>query len=306
MMSRLLSIGLVLLLSAVSLPAAERVAAPPERALSAFSEDPARRFDFWIGDWDVNLRMRQDDLTFKDSVAARARIYSILGGKAILELWDSGPIKGYSLRYYDTVAESWALWLSWPGQNRSGVSGLAGGFRHGRGEFVSSYVKPDGEHITQRYSFNDITPFSLRWHDRYSNDEGRTWVESWVMEWSRRAVDPQWPIDPGDVPTFNDGSRCDDEAFRPYEATVGRWESSEARLAAHRILDGCAVMAFLEIGEREEFLFLTYGGSTTGWETDVLDDDPTTGLLRYTSVDGWEQLVRPAASEAGERRPPSK
>ncbi len=72
MMSRLLSIGLVLLLSAVSLPAAERVAAPPERALSAFSEDPARRFDFWIGDWDVNLRMRQDDLTFKDSVAARA------------------------------------------------------------------------------------------------------------------------------------------------------------------------------------------------------------------------------------------
>ena len=59
-------------------PPSERVSAPPERALSAFAEDPARRFDFWIGDWDVNLRMRQDDLTFADSVAARARIYGIL------------------------------------------------------------------------------------------------------------------------------------------------------------------------------------------------------------------------------------
>lgn len=290
-MSRQSLVALVLLLGVASLAAAERVAAPPERVLSAFSEDPARRFDFWIGDWDVNLRMLQDDLTFKDSVAARARIYRILGGKAILELWDSQPIKGYSLRYYDPTAGKWALWLAWPGQNQSGVSGLEGGFRHGRGEFESSYVKPDGERITQRYSFNDITPSSLRWDDRYSNDGGKNWVDSWIMEWSRRAVDPDWPIDPGDVPTFKDGGRCDEEAFRPYEALVGRWESDETSLEAYRILDGCAVMGFLAGGERNEFLFLTYSGSTVGWETDVLDDDPATGLRRYFSTDGWVMLA---------------
>lgn len=296
-MSRPFSIGFVLLLGAISLAAGERVSAPPERALSAFSEDPARQFDFWIGDWDVNLRMRQDDLTFEDSVAARARIYRILGGKAILELWDSESIKGYSLRYYDAAAADWALWLAWPGANRSGVSGLTGGFRHGRGEFESSYVKPDGERITQRYSFNDITPFSLRWDDRYSNDGGKSWIESWIMEWSRRAVDPAWPIDPGDVPTFEDGGRCDEETFRPYEALVGRWESDEASFEAYRILDGCAVMGFLESGERQEFLFLTYGGATVGWETDVLDDDPATGLRRYFGTDGWERLVRTGSTE---------
>jgi hypothetical protein len=290
-MPRLLSIGFALLVSAMSLGAAERVMAPPERALSAFSEDPARQFDFWIGDWDVNLRMLQDDLTFEDSVSARARIYGILGGKAILELWDSQPIKGYSLRYYDPAAEDWALWLAWPGQNRSGVSGLRGGFRHGRGEFASSYVKPDGERITQRYSFNDITPFSLRWDDRYSNDGGKSWIDSWVMEWSRRKVDPDWPVDPDDVPTFEDGGRCDEEAFRPYEAIVGRWESAEASLEAYRILDGCAVMGFLATGDRNEFLFLTYSGPAVGWETDVLDDDPATGLRRFFSMDGWETLA---------------
>ena len=37
-------------------------------------------------------RMQQPDLSWKDSVKARAQIYSILDGHAILELWNSTPI----------------------------------------------------------------------------------------------------------------------------------------------------------------------------------------------------------------------
>ena len=37
---------------------------------SAFSEDRARRFDFWVGAWDVNLRIQQEDASWKDSIAA--------------------------------------------------------------------------------------------------------------------------------------------------------------------------------------------------------------------------------------------
>jgi hypothetical protein len=53
----------------------------------------ARQFDFWRGQWDVNLRIRQEDGSWPDKVAARARIYSVLAGKAVLELWDSAPNK---------------------------------------------------------------------------------------------------------------------------------------------------------------------------------------------------------------------
>ena len=46
-----------------------------------------RQFDFWIGEWDVNLRVRQKDFTWKDQHKSVVHIYPILDGKAILELW---------------------------------------------------------------------------------------------------------------------------------------------------------------------------------------------------------------------------
>ena len=80
-------IASIIALSAV-LPAmvAELPQAPPERAYSAFHEDPARRFDFWIGRWHVDLRKRDKGTTWEPLVQSTARIYSILDGKALLEL----------------------------------------------------------------------------------------------------------------------------------------------------------------------------------------------------------------------------
>ena len=123
--------------------------APADRAYSAFSPDPARRFDFWVGEWDVNLRMLQADGSFRDTVTAQASIYSILDGKAVLELWDSAPIKGFSLRYYDPDEEGWVLWLDWPQPNRSGLSNLTGNFRHGRGEFTRTSTDAEGNGTLQ-------------------------------------------------------------------------------------------------------------------------------------------------------------
>ena len=71
------------------------------------------------GTWSVNLRIHQRDLSWKDEVKAEARIHSILRGKALLELWDGGGIKGMSLRHFDTARRKWVMWLDWPGRNRS-------------------------------------------------------------------------------------------------------------------------------------------------------------------------------------------
>ena len=53
-----------------------------------WSQAQHREFDFWMGEWDVNLRIRQDDGSWLDAKRAKAHIFRVLDGKAILELWD--------------------------------------------------------------------------------------------------------------------------------------------------------------------------------------------------------------------------
>lgn len=249
---------------------------------SGFSAEGHRQFDFWVGEWDVNLRMIQDDGGFEDRVAAVARVYAILKGRAVLELWDSPPIKGYSLRYYDPAADEWVLWLNWPGENRSRSSSLSGGFRHGRGDFFAERTSTDGDTTRFRYSFNDITSVSLRWDDHTSTDGGKTWRPNWIMEFTRKRSEPTFPIPRDDVPTFETGGRCTLEGFRSYEGLEGDWEGSfggeATTLRAYRVLDGCAVLLF--IGS-ERFGFLTFDTAREQVSLDWLGDDPAKGIERF-------------------------
>lgn len=262
-----------------------------QRALSAFSEDPNRRFDFWIGDWDVNLRIHQQDLSWQDSVEARARVYSILRGKAILELWESAPIKGFSLRYYDPTEQKWVLWLNWPGENRAGMSRLEGRFRHGRGDFFGESRNAEGQTVISRFSFNDVSPKTMRWDDAYSSDGGKTWSNNWIMEWTRRAAEAVWPL-PSPAPTFVDGTLCDQEPFRVHEVLAGDWsgKASEgpgesaaqpASLEMRQVLDGCAVLGFLQAGDAEWFLMTTFDTRRELWELSVLSHARRASLERF-------------------------
>lgn len=240
----------------------------------------ARQFDFWVGEWDVNLRVIQDDLSWKDARRAAVRIYPILSGKAVLELWDETDIKGFSLRYFDTSQGKWVLWLNWPGRNRSGSSSLEGVFRHGRGDFFSIDADAEGAELISRYSFNDITPTSLRWDDAYSRDGGKTWSHQWIMEFSRTADLPELPAEGGEAHTFHTDGRCDQDQFRRHESLSGRREGSvetgvgdggrtggkagdeagheagheakPAALTGYRVLDGCAVLVFVSSAEDAE------------------------------------------------------
>jgi hypothetical protein len=272
--------------------------APRDRAYSAFSEDKARRFDFWIGTWDVNLRMLQNDGEFRDSVRARANIYSILDGKAVLELWDSVPIKGFSLRYYDPASAAWDLWLNWPSEDRSRTAKFTGRFRHGRADFFAERERDDGATVRLRYSFSDISPFSLRWDDHSSTDGGKTWRPNWIMEFSRTAREPRWPISRDETPTFTDGQRCRSGNFRAYEEIVGDWVGSfgvegqreQAQLGAYRVLDGCAVILFLTAPSRSRFAFLTFDTTRQSWELDWLTSAPESKLERLFGADSWREL----------------
>ena len=262
-----------------------------------------REFDFWIGKWDVNLRMIQPDHSWKDSVQAKVEIYPILNGKAILELWDSSSIKGFSLRYYDPNKDTWVLYLNWPSNGQSSsIGSLQGQFRHGRGEFFAE----SGKRIS-RYTFCDITPTSLRWDDAYSHDGGKTWTNNWIMEFSRTAKKPQWPNDQN-AHTFHSGKRCSGAPFTKIDKWVGRWTGEidlgedvagkiPAKMNAYRILDGCSVIRFLEYELNEktvrDFGLITWNAAKQQFEELQLDNAPgtTANLLRGASNDQvWIEL----------------
>jgi len=286
---------------------------PSQEIGAAWKEDEYRQFDFWVGEWDVNLRTLQDDNSWKESRSGRAKIYRILDGRAILELWDENTpgdgIRGYSLRFFDPGREKWKLFLNWPGDNTSGTSTLSGSFRHGRGEFFAPLAAADGAQTISRYTFSDIAPDRLRWDDAFSNDGGRTWRGNWIMEFSRTGDRPVWPGQGEAAHTFYTGERCDLAEFREFErlegmlhgevrlvADSGTERTSVARLVGYRVLDGCAVMTFLEYVSggrvRKTFSLKTFNTYVDLFEEISLDNQPGTSLrmLYGSREDGRIQM----------------
>ena len=264
----------------------------------------ARQFDFWIGEWDVNLRVRGDDLSWADRHRATAHIYPILSGKAVLELWseDRVPgIKGFSLRYFDTARGEWVLWLNWPGADRSGSTSLSGSFRHGRGEFFGTRTGQDGTETLSRYTFSDITDTSLRWDDAFSTDGGRTWTHGWIMEFSRTGTGARLPAGGGTAPTFHEGERCGADPFRRYEFLAGRKDGvieggggAPLTITGYRVLDGCGVITFAGPDDDPErawgFSQVTWNTYAQRFELMTLTAQPDTPVRMFYSR-GEEELV---------------
>ena len=260
----------------------------------------AREFDFWLGEWEVQVRRLQEDGSWADQEKGTAHIYSILDGNAVLELWNgqaanpSGyAFRGFSLRHYDRDSARWVLALNWPSPDRPSFYQLTGSFRHGRGEFFVSYRDTAGVDNLVRYTFSDITPVSLRWDDGVSRDGGKTWASSMIFEFSRTGDRSHWPGPGEPAPTYHDGSLCGGGRFSEFDFLQGRWEGTftptaggteraSAEMTAHRVLDGCALMSLLAYetaeGRREVFEIRSYLPQRGDWVELRLDDRPESAM----------------------------
>lgn len=274
------------------------LAQAPDNIISDWKTNEDRQFDFWIGEWSVNLRVKQKDQSWKDQHQSTARIYPILDGKAILELWNENKvgqgIKGYSLRYFNRDKNKWELWLNWPGKNRSGSSSLAGSFRHGRGEFFSSRKIDDTTELISRYTFCDVSPTSLRWDDAYTKDGGKTWTNNWIMEFSRiQVIPPALEVNTSPL-TYDNGKRCDLPEFGTFTKMAGHWKGvlaikeengswkeHDAQLNTHKVLDGCAVFSFIEANQFKSFSLQTFNTFAKMYEETYLDNSKEGIVLLY-------------------------
>ena len=68
-----------------------------------------------------------------------------------------------------------------------GISAVTRASRHldGRGEFHGD-DSHEGQPIQTRFIWSNITDATARWEQAYSRDQGRTWVDNWIMELIKR------------------------------------------------------------------------------------------------------------------------
>jgi hypothetical protein len=274
----------------------------PTNMFSQTTAEKQRQFDFWIGEWDVNLRVIQKDNTWKDQHRSVARIYPILDGKAILELWSEkeNGINGYSLRYFNPQKDKWDLWLNWAGKNRSGTNGLEGKFRHGRGEFFIERKIDEKTTQISRYTFSDASANSLRWDDGYSRDGGKTWSANWIMEFSRRAQTAPPIGKDKNLLTYFNGNRCDLPEFNVLKQLSANNKNNSA-LSVYNILDGCIIIGFIKKKNTRAFFTLTYNTFAKLYEFTYLDDKPDNALGMFygpKTIDGFALQKRGVIEKA--------
>ena len=275
---------------AVALASDIRVEASDDRAYSAFSEPSPRQFDFWIGAWDVRMLAGDDAGALEETGTAEAAVHSILGGAGILELRASRSSTSFGLHYFDSTHKVWRSWLSVQHSGQTTMEQRVGAFGHGRGEFRNRSDAASGANPSDAYLYSDITPFSLRLEHHQSDDDRRSWRRISALEYTRSQVEPR-PLDRRTLPTAGTGDGCPDRRFSDFKFMVGSWSSESARFEARSILNGCAVVGFLEdeVGA-DQLIFVTFDVREERWMSLIFSDEPGSHPTLYSGASNWGDL----------------
>lgn len=141
-------------------------------------------FDFLSGEWKIQHRQRKGDGW--DLFEGEATVVGMIGGVGSVEELriPSRNFSGMGLRLLDLEQKLWAdYWIN----SKSGVLTPPpswGSFVDGVGIWDSDEV--DGEKpIIVRGVWDQITPTSCRWYQAVSRDDGATFEDLWIMEWTR-------------------------------------------------------------------------------------------------------------------------
>ncbi len=128
-------------------------------------DEANRRFDFWVGDWDVTTPQGQ--------AAGSNSIQKLLDGCLLLENWTSASGgSGKSLNYLDPGTRTWRqVWVDSGGD----VITYAGEFRGGAMRFQGEHLDRNGRKVLSRMSFTPLPDGHVRQFIEESEDGGKTW-----------------------------------------------------------------------------------------------------------------------------------
>jgi len=141
-------------------------------------------FNFLTGEWRIHNRSIVSGAWLEYD--GEATVYGILAGVGSVEELriPARNFSGMGLRLLDVEKRVWSdHWVN----AKSGVvttPGQTGSFENGAGIFVTDDVD-DGKPVKYAGVWDAITPNSCRWRQAASRDGGRTWDQSWIMNWTR-------------------------------------------------------------------------------------------------------------------------
>ena len=150
-----------------------------DRAARPCEHDPRyRRFDFWIGEWDVFARGRP---------AGTSRIDPLLDGCALLENWSGRQgLNGKSLNYLDPGTGKWKQ--TWVNDNGGILEYVETDEAPADASirFLTHVPKPEGGETLRRMTFTAVAPDTVRQVMEDSGDGGATWAPSFDGLYVRR------------------------------------------------------------------------------------------------------------------------
>ncbi|BAO74710.1 tetratricopeptide repeat protein [Winogradskyella sp. PG-2] len=134
-----------------------------------------RKFDFWLGEWDVysqNQKIAESSITITN------------GDCGILENWrPNGSNGGNSISYYDSSNKKWKQnWVA-----GGGVSHYEEPKQYSTGD-MQLIAKGNGPWYRMVYTFNE-TEDTVRQTQEVSNDKGKTWTLAFDGLYKRKQKD---------------------------------------------------------------------------------------------------------------------
>jgi len=141
-------------------------------------------FGFLSGQWQIrNRRLREGQW---DEFDSEASVFEILAGVASVEELriPARNFSGMGLRLLDVERQLWGdYWVNAKGGVLTPPPSW-GSFVAGVGTWDAD-DEVDGKPVIWRGVWDQITPRSCRWFQAGSHDGGRSWQQSWVMQWTR-------------------------------------------------------------------------------------------------------------------------
>jgi len=141
-------------------------------------------FNFLTGEWRIHNRFLENGRWIE--FPGEATVRAILKGVCSIEELriPARDFSGMGLRVLDMEKRLWSdHWVN----AKSGVvtaPGQIGSFVDGVGTFMSEGDEGDRK-MLYRGVWDRITPISCRWSQGASADGGKSWAESWFMDWTR-------------------------------------------------------------------------------------------------------------------------
>ena len=153
---------------------------------------PEHGFDFIYGRWQVHNRKLRDQtdpacdewIDFEGTSEA----FPVLDGVGHIDQIHfldppGGPFVGMTLRLFDPAEQQWQIW--WSSTRAPGRLDppMSGGFDGAHGVFFGD-DEVSGQPIKLRFDWYADTS-SPRWEQRFSFDNGETWIHNWTMTLTR-------------------------------------------------------------------------------------------------------------------------